>query len=262
MSLEREEFLANFRRLTLGSWVRLLLGTFVVPPVIVLVLAQVLPVGIPAMAGLYLIAVAPGAPLMTRNVAKRGFDRHVAAGYQVWGALVAPVMMPPLVAGAAWLYGRDLWISPLEVLGVIAQKQFLPLLLGMALVYFLPAFSARVRRPLNIAGNGVLTVALLLVLWMLVPTVGAASLWVLAAALALAVCCLVTGMLLFTGMAGSGETLALSNVNRHVGLALLLAGAHLENSHRVLPAVAAYALAAPLVMVLGARWMRRGRGVA
>jgi hypothetical protein len=68
------------------------------------------------MVGLFLIAVAPGAPLMTRNAAKRGFDMQMAASYQVWSALLVPIMIPLLVGGAALLYQRDIWISPLEVL--------------------------------------------------------------------------------------------------------------------------------------------------
>ena len=44
-------------------WTRLLLATFIVPPLIALGLGQVLPLALSATAGLFLIAVAPGAPL-------------------------------------------------------------------------------------------------------------------------------------------------------------------------------------------------------
>jgi hypothetical protein len=40
-------------------------------------------------------------------------------------------------------------------------------------------------------------------------------------------------------------------------LALLLSIAHFQNAQRALPAIAAYALAAPLMMVVYAKWMRR-----
>ena len=139
-------------------WARLLLVTFIVPPALALAVAQVLPVGLAAMVGLFLIAVAPGAPLMIRNAAKRGFDMQMAASYQVWSALLVPIMIPLLVGGAAWLYRRDIWISPLEVLPVVAEKQFAPLLAGMALMHFASGFSTKVRRPLNVADNVVLTV--------------------------------------------------------------------------------------------------------
>jgi hypothetical protein len=51
------------------------------------------------MAGLFRVGAAPGAPLMTRNIANRGFDMQLAAAYQVWGGLLTPVMLPVVVGG-------------------------------------------------------------------------------------------------------------------------------------------------------------------
>ena len=59
---------------------------------------------------------------MTRNAAKRGFDMQLAASYQVWGALIAPIAIPLLVGVGAWLAGREVWISPLEVLAIVARS--------------------------------------------------------------------------------------------------------------------------------------------
>ncbi|MEY4485010.1 MAG: hypothetical protein RL693_2462 [Verrucomicrobiota bacterium] len=249
MSLNLTQLVATWRRLTPGMWLRLLLATFIVPPAIALGLAKMLPISMASMAGLYLIAVAPGAPLMTRNVAKHGFDMQMAACYQVWSALMAPLMIPLLVAGAAWLYGREIWVSPLEVLLVIAKQQFAPMFAGMALMHFAPAFSAKLQRPLNIIGNVLLTAVIILLLIKLGSTLAAAGPWVGLAALTLAASCLVGTRLLMP----SSRTLAVSNVNRHVGLALLLCGTHVQNAVQALPAIAAYAIAAPLVMVIYAK---------
>jgi bile acid:Na+ symporter, BASS family len=213
MSFGRREFIANWRRLKSGIWARLVMATFLVPPVMALVLGRVLPIDLAAMGGLYLIAVAPGAPLMTRNVAKHGFDMKLAASYQVWGALVAPIAIPLLVGAGAWLTGREVWISPLEVLAIVAQKQFVPLLAGMALMRLVPSFSAKIRRPLNVAGNLVLTVALIALLIKLGPTLMAVSAWVAIAAVALAASCVSAAHVLIPTV----PTLAISNVNRHVG---------------------------------------------
>jgi BASS family bile acid:Na+ symporter len=254
MSLNRRQFVENWRRLTLGAWARLLLVTFVLPPVMVLLLARVLPMTMASLAGLYLISVAPGAPLMTRNAAKRGFDREMAAGYQVWGALLAPIMIPLMVGGAAWLYGREVWIPPREVLWVVTKQQFVPLLAGMALMHYAPDWAGKLRRPLNLLGNVLLTMVIIALLFKLGPTLAKVGLWVGLAALILAGGCLGGARLLLPGF----PTLAVSNVNRHVGLALLLSGAHIQNGSQALPAIAAYAIAAPLVMVLYTRWARRG----
>src|SRR5271165_5387829 len=61
--IRRENRAANWRRLTLTIWGQLLLATFIVPPLLAIALGQILPVGRAASAGLYLIAVSPGAPL-------------------------------------------------------------------------------------------------------------------------------------------------------------------------------------------------------
>jgi hypothetical protein len=53
------------------------------------------------------------------------------------------------------------------------------------------------------------------------------------------------------------RTLAICNANRHVGLALLLTG-HFLRAERALPAVAAYALIAPLVMAATSKWFHHG----
>ena len=85
MSLNWTQFLANWRRLTLATWAKLLAATFIVPPILALALGSLLRLDRGALIGLFLIAVAPGAPLMTRVVAKRGFDMELAASYQLWG---------------------------------------------------------------------------------------------------------------------------------------------------------------------------------
>jgi BASS family bile acid:Na+ symporter len=256
MSLRFSEITANWRRLTWSVWARLLLATFIVPPLIALALGQLLPLALSATAGLFLVAVAPGAPLMTRGVAKKGFDMQMAASYQVWGALLIPIMIPLLVAVAGKLYQRDIWIPPATLLLVIAKQQFLPLLAGMALMHFAPVFSTKVQRALNLCGNAILTVCLIALLWKMGPTLMKVSPWLPVAALLLAVgCMLVSRALLSSGTPGV-QTLVISNVNRHVGLALLLSGQYVHNKS-ALPAIACYALAAPLVMGIYAKLARK-----
>ena len=140
-------------------------------------------------------------------------------------------------------------------MGVIAKKQFAPLLVGMALMHFAPDFSRKMRRPVNVAGNVLLTAALIALLVKLGSSLKAVSPWLILAAFALALGCLGSARALIPSM----PTLAVSNVNRHVGLALLLSGAHLHNAQRVLPSIAAYALAVPPVMARYAKWAHGAR---
>ena len=256
MSLKFHELVANWRRLTLTNWTQLLLATFILPPLIALGLGQLLPLPLSATAGLFLVAIAPGAPLMTRGVAKRGFDMQMAASYQVWGALMIPIMIPLLVFLVGKLYQRDVWIPPHTLLAVIARQQFLPFIAGMALMRYAPAFSTKVQRELNIIGNVILTVSLIALLWKLGPDLKEMSAWIFAGALMLAVGCLLVSRALLSSRTPGVQTLVISNVNRHVGLALLLSGQYLQNRN-ALPAIACYALCAPLVMGIYAKIARR-----
>jgi BASS family bile acid:Na+ symporter len=259
MSLKPGQLLENWRRLTPSLWARLLAATFFVPPFLALTLGLLLPLGSAATAGLFLIAVAPGAPLMTRGVAKKGFDMQIAASYQVWGALFTPVFIPLLVAFGGWVYGRDIWVPPMKLLAVIVRQQFLPLLTGMFLIWLLPAFCTRIQRVLNFLGNALLVVALVAMVFKMGSTLSKVSPWVALAALLLATGCLMAVRVLLYRRSPAVQTLAIANANRHVGLALLLAGQQIHDQ-RPVPAIAAYALAAVLVMGFYAEFAVRNMG--
>ena len=256
MSLSPRQLLENWRRLTPSLWARLVAATFLVPPLLALALGRLLPLDGAATAGLFLIAVAPGAPLMTRGVAKKGFDMQIAASYQVWGALLTPLMVPLLIAAGGWLYGRDIWVPPMRLLAVIAQQQFAPLLAGMALMWLAPSFSTKIQRGLNLVGNALLIVMFAAVLYKMGPALMQANPWVALAAPLLAAGCLLAVRLLLGRRSLTVQTLSICNANRHVGLALLLSGQQIHDT-RPVPAIAAYALAAMLVMWLYAQFLHR-----
>jgi bile acid:Na+ symporter, BASS family len=257
MSLSPRQLLENWWRLTPSLWARLLAATFLIPPLLALALGELLPLGAAATAGLFLVGVAPGAPLMTRGVAKKGFDMQMAASYQVWGALLTPLLIPLLIAGGGWWYGRDIWVPPMKLLAVIAQQQFLPLLTGMSLMCLAPAFSTKIQRGLNLVGNALLIVMFAAILYKMGPALLKASPWVALAAPLLATGCLLAVRLLLGQRSATVQTLSICNANRHVGLALLLSGQHIHDQ-RPVPAIAAYALAAMLVMGLYAKFAPRG----
>jgi len=258
MSLRREQMLASYRRMTWAMWLRLLVATFIVPPAIALLLPHIFPLSLAELEGLFMVGVAPGAPLMTRNIAKRGFDMQLAAGYQVWGALLIPVMIPLMVFTAGRLYDRNIWIPPRALLTQIAEEQFLPLLLGMVIAYLLPVLAAKLQPKMTLIGNVVLTLAILGFLFALGPKVlKSLTLWLPVAALVLAVGSVAAIWLLVTAPdALTSRTLSICNANRHIGLALLLSGQYLH-AKAALPAVASYALIAPFVMGGLSWWFHR-----
>jgi BASS family bile acid:Na+ symporter len=251
---------ANWRRLTWSAWQRLLLATFIVPPAVALLLARILPLNLSETAGLFMVAAAPGAPLLTRNLARRGFDMHLAASYQVWGAVMTPIMIPLLVAGAAKLYGRDIWIPPMAVVIQILEKEFVPLLVGMALAHFTPVFSKKAQAVLNILANCTLTLVFVVLLWKMGPELRRVTPWVVLAAVLLVASSIAAMRLLMSTDLIGVRTLAVSNANRHVGLALLLSGQYIHNRD-ALPTVASYAIVVALLMLLAPKLFRQ-RGPA
>ena len=194
-----------------------------------------------------MVGVAPGAPLLTRNLARKGFDMQMAASYQVWAALMVPVMIPILVAAGGRLYGRDIWIPPVVLLKQIALKQLLPLSVGMVIGWFAPKALQRSQVILNLLGNILFYALVVVVLLKMGPALEAVTPLVPVAASLLAAGSMAGVLLLSFGDALVKETFAVCNANRHVGLALLLAGQYVH-ARNALPVIACYALIAPLIM--------------
>lgn len=257
MSLNLRELAATLRRLTWLAWVRMLVATFVLPPVLALLLGRIFGLSMGELAGIFLVGVAPGAPLLTRNLAKKGFDMHLAATYQVWAAMMIPVMIPIIVLCAGKLYDRDIWVSPMALLGQIVIKQMLPLGLGMAIARIAPGWSKKYQPLLNVLGNITLTVVLGLAIFKLGPALKEITPMLPVVSLLLALGCISAVWLIRLKDPVVRKTFAISNANRHVGLALLLSGQYVHAVH-ALPAIACYALVAPLVMFVYARWYRGG----
>jgi predicted Na+-dependent transporter len=256
MSLKPGTLLRNQARLRGWPWLRLLVATFLVPPAVVLLMVRWMPLDRGEAVGLFMLAAIPGAPLMSRNAAKRGFDLQLAASYQVWGAILTPFVVPIVVYGTGKLYNRNIWIPPRVLLKQIAENQFLPLIIGLALAYFATAFTKKIYPSVNFAGNGLLLVLIVALLWAMRKALVAITPWVIVAAVVLAATSIAAITLLLRSDSETNRTLALCNANRHVGLALLLAGGYVQ-AKTTLPAIACYALLAPIIMLIFARMVHR-----
>ena len=251
MSLRIGKVIATWRTLRWTEWLRLVFATFIAPPAIALFGARIFHLSMPETAGLFMVGVAPGAPLLTRNLSRKRFDMHVAASYQLWVALMVPIMLPILVLCAGKLYNREIWIPPHRVLAQIAENQFLPLAIGMLITAALPGLAKRIHPWVQGFGNGLFLVVLIAVLIKLGSALRSVTPAVPIVALMIALTSMVV-MRLFSISPRVRHAFALCNVNRHVGLALLLAGDYLH-ARGALPAVACYALIAPVLMAIYVR---------
>ena len=258
MSLSLRELLARWRAQSALSWIRLLLVTFIIPPVLSLLLSHAFRLTGPETAGLFMIGCAPGAPLLTRNVSGKGFDMHMAASYQLWAALMILIMIPVLTATAGAIYDRDVWIPPRALLPQVLTRQLLPIVCGWLLALLFPAFSKRLQPAVIKVGNLMLLISLVVLLYFLGKEIMLTTPLVPVAALLLAVGCMGAVHALYLGDSSIRRIFALCNANRHVGLALILAAnfLHLKKS---IPAVACYALISPVVMIVYAKLFPAGK---
>jgi predicted Na+-dependent transporter len=264
LSLRLAEIATTIRRLTWLVWLRLLLATFVLPAFLALELGRIFGLDRGELAGIFLVGAAPGAPLLTRNVVRKGFDLHLAATYQLWSALMIPIMIPLIVAAAGRLYNRAIWVSPITLLWQIVEKQLVPLALGVVLSKVFPNLAHKAQPALNLIGNALLTVFLALVLFKLSPQLKAVTPALPLVSLLLALGCMLAVWVVRLEDPVVQETFAISNANRHAGLALLLSGQYVRagTAPHAIPAIASYAVVAPLVMLAYARWSRRKRPIA
>lgn len=254
LSLHATEVGANWKRLEWSAWVNLILATFIIPPALALLLATLFHFSPTETAALFMVGAVPGAPLITRNVRREGFDPQIAAGYQIWAALMVPLLIPFIVAGAGRLYERNIWIPPALLLKEILLKQFLPLALGMAIAWLAPKQAERMQPRVNMLGNILFFGLLALVLYKLGPALKLITPLVPVSTFLLAVGAIAAVRLLRFRSPQVREIFALCNVNRNAGLALLLTTQFIHTQGSPLPTIGCYALMAPFIMLLYARY--------
>ena len=254
MSLNPRAVVSKWLHHSRAYWLRVLAATFLLPPLVAMLIVAILPLPPASRGGVLLMSVAPGAPMLTRMVSRKGvlFDAGLAASYQIVVGLAVPLLTPFLLYGLGRFYDRHVWVAPRTLAWQVASLQFLPLVAGLLIKYRWPGFAARVEPWMSRIGNLMLIAYLLFVviaIGRVLRQVGPAS---AAAAILLAVACLALGHWF------AGPTIALSNTNRHVGLAMLIAGLNFKEHLKLLvPFFAAYAVLAPLLMTAYAIWQRR-----
>ena len=245
MSLDPGEVVARWIRLPRGYWLRVVLATFVLPPLFAMLLVATLPLTPPIRGGVLLMSIAPGAPMLTRMVSKKGvlFDSRLAASYQIVVGLLVPLLTPILLYGLGRFYQRDVWVSPWTLAWQVASMQFVPLVLGLLVKHLWPGFALKAEPWMSRIGNLMLISYLLFALFVLRRVLLAVGPVAAGTVVLFALACLAFGHFL------AGPTIALSNTNRHVGLAMLIAGLNFKSDVKlVVPFFAAYALLAPLLM--------------
>jgi BASS family bile acid:Na+ symporter len=147
-----------------GLLARSLLAMYVIMPVIAAALAanfgfhRALEIAIVA------LAVSPVPPILPSKEFKAGGSGSYVIGLLVLSALLAIVFVPLALEVLGRLFDRQAHMPMGAVARVVATSVLLPLAAGVIVRRFAPAFTARIARPLSIAGTVLLVAAFLPVL--------------------------------------------------------------------------------------------------
>ncbi len=238
---------------------RSLLAMYVAVPLVALLVAKTLPLGVAVKTAILVLAISAGAPLLPKKLMKIGRKGYVFS-LVVASSLLAVVVVPAWLAILGPLFGRDASVEPRAVALIIAKAFLAPLLAGMILRRPLAKIAERLsERILGVAGAALLVagVALLVLHWRLLVEVGWGPLLALVGMTAVA---LAIGHVLGGPDPSDRTALAISCASRHVGIAMLAAST--VPGPKTVALVLAYSLASAAVSIPYLKWRQRSPALA
>jgi bile acid:Na+ symporter, BASS family len=234
--------------------VRSLAAMYVVVPVVILLLAKVLPLTPAVRTAVLVLAVSAGAPLLPKKLVKLGREGYVFS-LVVTSSLVAVVAVPLWLELIAAAFGRDAEVDPMTLAGLIAKAFLGPLLLGMAARRLAGPVSERASERVLLGAGLVLAAAGLGLLALHGGLMLAAGWRPFAGLLAMTLVALGVGHAMGGPHEGDRTALAVCCATRHVGVAMLAAAA--VPGPRTAVFVLAYVLTAGVASAAYLRWRAR-----
>ncbi|HKN66293.1 MAG TPA: hypothetical protein VJW73_08460 [Gemmatimonadaceae bacterium] len=202
---------------------RMLAARDLLVPVLVMSVLSFLHAPPPAILGAALFAISPGALLLPQAALGRPSQSDLLFGTSVVSAMSSIVTVPFWLPIMCWLFVSDASVAPAAVAQLAGVLFLLPLALGTALRRLEPGLMKVASRPVIIAADGLLWLAL-------VPLVGDAFMGLpqLGFPFVVAVMCAPSAAVLvamLTRYSGSPERSGLAHLcsSRHPALALLVA---------------------------------------
>ncbi len=236
---------------------RSLLAMYVAVPLVALLVAKMLPLGVAVKTAILVLAISAGAPLLPKKLMKIGREGYVFS-LVVTSSLLAVVVVPAWLALLGPLFGREASVEPRAVALIIAKAFLAPLVVGMLLRWPLSKVAERLsERILGVAGAALLVAGLTLLAlhWRLLVEVGWGPLLALAGMTAVA---LAIGHVLGGPDPSDRTALAISCASRHVGIAMLAAST--VPGPKTVALVLAYSLASAAVSIPYLKWRGRAAG--
>lgn len=205
-----------------GLLLRSVLAMYVLVPMAALALVKMLPLAPGVEAGLLVLAVSAGAPLLPRKLLGIGDGAYIFS-LVVISSVLAIILVPVWLALLGPLFPRLPLLAPEEAALVLAESFFLPLLAGMLVRRLFPKVAALMAgRLIGLAGIvlALSALALLAVHWHVVFEARWTGILTLAALIVLA---LGIGHLVGGPDEDNRTALAIGCATRHIGIAVLVA---------------------------------------
>lgn len=221
--------------------IRCLLASFLFVPLAAMIIGLIIPMSFPVRVGLATMAICPGAPMIYRKLLKGRALPDLAGSFQVTTALFAVLVVPVWMSGISALYPANVTVDVATVFKQVAQAQFIPIAVGLALHKWLPDLAEDLKQPVFKIGSFLLLGILLAVLAVALPKVLTAGVLSVLGAVLFAASCLLIGHFLGGPEPESRLTIAVANSTRNAGLALAIATANFTDPG-ILGAIATYAL--------------------
>jgi BASS family bile acid:Na+ symporter len=241
-----------------GLMVRALLAMGVVVPFVAAVLAAAFDLYPPVEIALVLLAVSPVPPILPGKQLKSGGHTNYVYGLLVAAALCAIVLVPLMIEILGWIFQREAHISPAVIAKVVLISVLIPLVIGLTVRRFAPAFAERMAPLVTRLGTVLLIVGLLPILVSAWP--GITSLignGTILAIVAVVGAGLVAGHVLGGPDPDNRRALAIASSMRHPGVTLAIANVNFPGEKLVFAAVLLFAVVNAVVTIPYVFWAQR-----
>jgi len=253
----RDDLLYLWRRP--GLLIRSVLAVLVVMPIMVVLLVKLFDFRHTVEVVLVALAISPVPPLLPQKESKAGGRRSYGIGLMLFMGLVAIAVIPLVVELLEHVFSRSFTVDTGAIARIIMIAVLIPLVAGMAIRELLPRVAERLEKPVRLAANLLLLVAVLVLLavsWQAVwVAAGNGSILLL---LAFVVVGLVIGHLMGGPELEHSVVLALSTACRHPAIALAIAATNFPDE-RFGGTIILYLLVSTIVGIPYVAWQRRRR---
>ena len=237
--------------------VRSLLAIFVVMPIVAAMLMVTLGFKPQIEVALVLLAVSPVFPMLPKKVTSAGGSRSYAYGLLATAALFSIALVPLSVAILGAVFGKDISVSSAVVVKVVLITILAPLVLGVLVRQYAPAFAARIKGLVSGLGSVILLLAFIPLLISLWPTfLALLGQGTLVAIAIIAVVALAVGHFLGGPESDDRTVLALATELRHPAVALSIAAANGADKF-VSAAILLYVVVSGIMSIPYTSWRKR-----